>query len=58
MSLRPAVGPRMKTAFDKASAMVPSRERIVTLNAAADGCSVCGSRTWPYFRPLISTNVA
>ena len=41
----------MNAAFDIASASVPSRERIVTLSAAADGCSVCGSRMWPYVRP-------
>jgi hypothetical protein len=42
-------------AFDIASAIVPSREKIVTLMARSEGCKVCGSRICPILRPSIST---
>src|SRR3954452_11601151 len=50
-SARPAFGPSTKAAFDVASASVPSRDRMVTLSDADDGCSVRGSRIWSYWRP-------
>jgi hypothetical protein len=37
---RPAFGPRMKAAFDMASASAPSCERIVTLSANREATTV------------------